>query len=243
MAARGRRGARAVAAVAATVLVLAGATACASRDGDDPSTVVTAPPTTDLHEPTMTITEGEPVRGTAVTARLDGLVALRGLDVDVTIETDGPVHTTSGGDRVGALGVASSSVDRSGAALVDFVVPNALSGEDDVIPLVPGERYLLAVTARDPSGHDAATIPFEVAAAHPDTPYPVSARRGATECGAPPIEVDFDGVVWAPDDPSRFPAGADTFRGTFAVSDDRAGRFVAADGATTTFTVTAGYSC
>lgn len=243
-----RRGSRVVAAVVASALVLAGALAytwqqSAGRDSpsSDNGPVTTEPPSPKA--PTITITAGEPVRGSAVTVTVQGLVEVRGQEVDVTIKTSGPIHTTSGGDRVGYSGVASALVDDGGTAVIDFQVPNALSGEDDVIPLVPGEPYLLEISSRDPSGGDPEAIPFQVVPAERNKPYPVTARRGARECGAPPVEIDFDGSEWIPDDLEHFPSATQTFPGTFTILTERSGEFVASDG-TTTFTQAAtGYSC
>jgi hypothetical protein len=194
--------------------------------------------------PTLTITTGEPVRGTAVTVTVHGLQETRGQQVDVTLMTPGPVHTTSGGDRVGYMGVASAVVDDHGAAVIDFQVPNALSGEDDIIPLVPGDPYLLGISPRSPTGGRPEAIPFRVVAAARNKPYPVTAGRGAAECGAPPLEIDFDGTEWLPDEPDDFPTATGTFPGTFTILTDRSGQFVGSDGTTTTFTpAVTGYSC
>ena len=69
------------------------------------------------------------------------------------------------------------------------------------------------------------------------------ARRGAQECGAPPLEIDFDGALWVPDDPAAFAAGTELFPGRFTILTERSGQLVAS-GATTVFTrATSGYSC
>jgi hypothetical protein len=190
------------------------------------------------HEPTLTITAGEAVRGTTVTVKVGGLVATRGRHVDVQVTTAGPV-SAGGRDVVGYGGAGTADVDGTGAAVFDVRVPNALSGEDDVIPLVPGTPYLLELTAGDASEH----VPFQVVAARPNTPYEVTARRGAQECGAPPLEVDFDGTLWVPDDLSAFPNETELFPGTFTMLTDHTGQ-LDASGTTTTFTTAAtGYSC
>ena len=192
--------------------------------------------------PTMTVSAGELVRGTPVTVGLDHLRATRGRAADVTIVT---AHEVLAGGRkvVGYHVVGSTTVGSDGSATITFQVPNSLSGEDDVIPLDPGTEYVLEVVAsNEAEGRD--RIPFEVAAAKASTPYRVVVRRGPQECGAPPLEIDFDGRLWTPDDASAFPDDRPSFDGELRVQADGSGTFTASDGKRTTFTRAAsGYSC
>jgi hypothetical protein len=191
----------------------------------------------------MTITAGDAVRGTAATMRIDGLTALRGKDAEVRIVTPAPVFV-GGRDIVGYRSVGSAAVDRQGSAVVDFVVPNALSGEDDVISLLPGGSYVLEVAPKGQPTGATVRIPFAVAPARSNVPYHVNARRGPEECGAPPLEVDFDGAMWTTTDPGRLPVEQTSFDGVLTLETAGSGRFVATDGTAITVTRAAsGYSC
>jgi hypothetical protein len=215
-------------------------TGAPAPDATTSSTERSSPATTTI---TMTLT-GEPVRGSAVTMTFHGLEASKGRDVYLTIETDGPVHTTSGGDRVGSLGYGSAVVDDDGVAAFSVFVPNALSGQDDIIPVVPGDRYLLILSSRLQTEGIAGTVPFTVVEADRGRAYAAGAGRGAVECGAPPLEANFDGKLWIPAEPDPFPPSVQHLPGTFTVEADGTGRFVAADGTVVSFApARVGYSC
>jgi hypothetical protein len=221
---------------ASALLLLAAIWVYQEHQNDDPQTsAVVGPPRNtgsplSLPAPALTMTmAGEPVRGATVTLTVHGLDA---------------VHTVSGGDRVGTGGGETGIVDRHGFAVIEFHVPNALSGADDIIPVVPGDPYLLTFSPRMPTGGQPGSLRFDVTAAAPNKPYPATAVRGAAECGAPPLEIDFDGREWLPDQPERFPMATKSFAGTFTILAERSGQFVATDGTTTNFTpADTGYAC
>jgi hypothetical protein len=186
--------------------------------------------------PTHLSIEGDAVRGAVVTLTVEGLEQFRMQPVEVTMTTIEPVPTASGGDRTGTFTLPSAVVDERGAVITKFVIPNALSGADDVIPLVPGDSYLLRINV---AGGEV-LLPFLVVAAEQDHPYVVTAHRGPTECGAPPLEIDFDGKTWVPDVPDAFPSGVDSFDGRFTIVSDHAARFERLGEPAATFLLSAG---
>jgi hypothetical protein len=247
---RGRRRRRRRVAVAAACCVLVAAVAAifVASSPDNSETVVAGPgpvepgtsvPIGEEPLPTHLSIEGDAVRGAAVTLTVEGLERFRRQPVELTITTIEPVPTTSGGDRTGTFTLPPAVVDERGAVITKFVVPNALSGADDVIPLVPGDSYLLRI---DVAGGEV-LLPFLVVPAEQDRPYVVTAHRGPTECGAPPLEIDFDGKTWVPDVPDAFPPGVDSFDGRFTIVSDQAARFERLGERAAIFSPGAGYSC
>jgi hypothetical protein len=192
--------------------------------------------------PTLT-TSAPLVRGTKVHVRVTGLERLRGNAVELAAWTPGPIDTFSGGRRVGYGGLGELTVDERGSAEGDVLVPNALSGEDDVIPLEPGRTYSVEVTLAGGYGPDRVRVPIQIDAAEPGRAYAVTAGRGAVECGAPPLEVDIDGGLWVPTSQENFPAGRQQFEGSFTIESSSEAMFVAADGTASAFTPGEAWHC
>jgi hypothetical protein len=245
---RRRRRRRVSVAAACCVLVAAVAAILLVSNSDNSTTVVAGPglgrsdssePIGQEPLPTHLSIEGDAVRGAVVTLTVEGLGQFRTQPVELTITTIEPVPTASGGDRTGTFTLPPAVVDERGAVITKFVVPNALSGADDVIPLVPGDSYLLRINV---AGGEV-LLPFLVVAAEQDRPYVVTAHRGPTECGAPPLEIDFDGKTWVPVVPDAFPPGVDSFDGRFTIVSDEAARFERLGEPVAIFSPGAGYSC
>lgn len=183
---------------------------------------------------------GEAVRGADVPLVIDGLHRFQGQRVYLRLETDGPVRTVSGGDRVGYASLASAVVDDGGSLSARVTIPNSLSGEDDIIPLVPGRRYMLIVQGAD----DRVDIPFTVAEAVLDTRYTVTARRGSPECGGPPVEVGFDGRQWSPESPALLQGSEEQVTGFFKLVSEESARFERPGHPPATFSAAVtGWSC
>lgn len=212
-----------------------------STAGAIPTRVRVDDATTEPPPTAITVSPSAPlVRGTNLTLALTGLDALRGQDITLQVTRGEPLGT---GPRYAYAFIGDGRVDGDGAAVVDVSLPNHLSGEDDQIPLEPGGEYNLEIgSSTDPSS-PTFRLPFEPDAATPGTDYPVTARRGSPECGAPPLEVDFDGSVWVPDSQEPFPAGTETFDGTFRIEADGTATFVDMRGVTTTFRTATGWAC
>jgi hypothetical protein len=207
--------------------------------GDTPSTTPTSTRSEQHGQPAASV-QGQPVRGADVPLVIEGLQQLQGQPVELRVETDGPVPTVSGGDKVGYASLGSAVVDDSGSLSATVTIPNSLSGEDDIIPLVPGARYLLIVDSAD----DQIEMAFTVEEASLDQPYSVAARRGSPECGGPPVEIGFDGRQWSSEDLAVLPGSEEQVAGTFTLISEQSGRFERPGHPPVTFSAAlTGWSC
>lgn len=187
---------------------------------------------------------GQPVRGTSATITITGLEEFRGKTAILTVSTKGPVHTFSGGDRMGYAILPPASVDESGATTVAFDVPNTLSGEDDIIPLTPGQDYLVVVTTEDDRQGVQIALPFSVIAAELGTAYSVRLTRSDGECDAPPAWIAFDGENWLSASGGLLEAKTTEVTGMITVLSEGVARFELPDGTVTIFTrATTGWGC
>lgn len=191
--------------------------------------------------PTLTSSD-RLVPGSRVTITIRGLDRLRQRPVELTVRTDGPVET-SGGMRPGYMGMGEGTVDGDGTLIFAAHVPNSLSGEDDIIALEPGQDYVLAVGASKSDAPEI-TMPFRVDGAIAGGSYDVVAGRGPATCGAPPLEIGFDGDSWLPESQEHFPATQDLFEGVLILTTADEGTFTSSDGDETVFArSTRGWAC
>ncbi len=113
-------------------------------------------------------------------------------------------------------------------------VPNALSGEDDIVPITPGGSYVLSIAPQAGQG-DPLLVPFPVVPAEPGTTYSVEVSQSTGECGFPLSWIEFDGQNWLPGGSTPVEGPGRPMVGALTLLDSDTARFEGADGSATTF--------
>lgn len=171
---------------------------------------------------------GDPVRGAEISAVIDGLQQFEGQEVTLTLT---PLET---GSRFAYAIVQSAVVDESGKVTAAFRVPNALSGEDDIVPITPGGNYVLSIASQVGQGNSL-LVPFPVAPAEPGTAYSVEVSQSTGECGFPLSWIAFDGQNWLPGGSTAVEGSGRPTVGALTLLDSDTARFEGGDGSTTTY--------
>ncbi len=209
----------------------------ADSDGQETTTTWTSAAAPDPAEPVMIVRDGALVRGAEVEVGFVGLVETAGEVVSITVRTPEP---TDG--RPGYWEAGTGTVADDGTLQTSMVVPNALTGEDDIIPVEPSQQYRLTVQSIDHADL-VDTLSLVVEPAKQGVRYPVVAWPGPVECGAPPTVIGFDGKTWAPTSPPKLDVPETGLEGTFRTTSTDKAEFAPATGPSVEFETVPGYSC